>query len=336
MRAWRITGPFSIDALQCEEVAPPPPPGPGEVMIRLGAVSLNYRDLLVIRGHYSKKLPLPLTVCSDCAGTVTEVGEGVWPIRPGDLVCPAFMPAWIDGLVDEKKARSALGAFAQGVLTEQVCFHQNSVVRIGRTKNAEAAASLPCAGVTAWNALVTQGHVSEGDTVLIQGSGGVSVMALGIAVGYGAKVVAISSSESKMARLRELGAAHTINYVETPAWEEAVREWTGGRGVDHVVEVCGAPTFNKSVRAVRMGGRISLIGNRAAGAAEVNLTPVLMKHVCVQGIFVGSVEMFKDMENSSAAPPPPPDRVFPFEEAREAFRYFESAAHVGKVVIQVS
>jgi NADPH:quinone reductase-like Zn-dependent oxidoreductase len=334
MKSWRISDSFSIDALSLDEVAAPTP-GPREAVVRVRAVSLNYRDLLVVKGLYSRKVPLPLTIASDCAGEVESVGTEVRGLRVGDRVCPAFMPAWRDGDVDESKARSALGAFAQGVLAERVCFHEDALVRFPAHMGWEEAATLPCAGVTAWHAL----REGAGHWVLTQGSGGVSVFALQIAKAMGSRVIATSSSEAKMARLAELGADHTINYVAAPDWEEQARKLAGGRGVDHVVEVGGPATFNKSVRAVRMGGRVSLIGNRAAGggANDVNLTSVLMKGVRVQGIFVGSREMFDELCAFAErhALRPVVDRVFDFDSAPEALHYFETGSHFGKVCIRV-
>ncbi len=336
MKSWRIKDSFSIDALGLDDVAGPVC-GDREVVVRVGAVSLNYRDLLVAKGLYSKKLPLPLTICSDCAGVVTATGPGVERFKPGERVCAAFMSAWLDGPVDEAKARSALGAFSQGVLAEQVCFHEDALVSIPAHLTDEEAATLPCAAVTAWNALVASGELRAGDTVLTQGTGGVSIFALQFAKALGAVVIATTSSDAKVERLKLLGADHTINYVSTPDWEEAARRLAGGRGVDHVVEVGGSATFNKSVRAVRMGGRVSLIGNRAAGSAEVNLTSVLMKGVCVQGIFVGSSAMFEGMNAAIAIHRirPVVDRVFAMDQARDALRYFDGGSHFGKVCIRV-
>jgi NADPH:quinone reductase-like Zn-dependent oxidoreductase len=335
MRAWQIAGAFSIDALTDQSLEDPAP-GPGQVAVRVGAVSLNFRDLLVIGGLYSRKVPNPLTVCSDCAGEVSAIGEGVSSVKPGDRVCATFMPAWITGEVDEEKARSARGAFTQGVLATTLVTDAASLVMTPPHLTDIEAATLPCAAVTAWNALVSRGGLRMGDTVLVQGSGGVSIFALQFAKLLGARVIATSSSSSKIARLGEIGADETINYVTTPDWEEAARKLTGGRGVDHVIEIGGAATFNKSVRAVRMGGRISVIGNRAQGTGEApNLTALLMKSVCAQGVFVGSREMFEDMNRTvvSARLQPVVDRVFPFDSAPDAFRYFETGSHFGKVVV---
>ncbi len=336
MRAWQISDSFSIDGLSCNEI-PSQPPRPGEATIRVRAVSLNFRDLLVAKGLYSKKIPLPLTVCSDCAGEVAAVGEGATRFQPGDRVCVSFIPGWIDGEIDEAKARTALGAFAQGVLREELNIAESALVAFPEHLSWEEAATLPCAGVTAWNALVASGGLCANDWVLTQGSGGVSIFALQFAKALGARVIATSSSPAKLARLSELGADETIDYRATPDWEEAARKLTGGRGVDHVIEIGGAATFNKSVRAVRMGGRVSLIGNRAEGTAEPNLTAVLMKNVCVQGIFLGSRAMFESMNASVAASGirPAVDRVFDFADAPAAFRAFETGGHFGKVCIRV-
>ncbi|MFN7918808.1 MAG: NAD(P)-dependent alcohol dehydrogenase [Bryobacteraceae bacterium] len=335
MRAWQITDTFSIDGLKCNEL-PEQSPGAGQVTIRVRGVSLNFRDLLVAKGLYTKKLPLPLTICSDCAGEVIAAGAGATKFKPGDRVAAAFMPAWISGAVNEAVARSAMGAFAQGVLAEQVTLSEDALVRLPAYLTWEEAASLPCAGVTAWNALVVEGQIKQGDTALVQGSGGVSLFALQFARAAGAHVIAITSSDEKAARLRTLGANEVLNYVTAPDWEEAVRKLTGG-GVDHVVEIGGAATIGKSIRATRMGGRIALIGNRAAGQGDVNLTAALMKAIRIQGIFVGSREMFEAMNRSLELNriKPVVDSAFEFERAQDALRHLEAAGHFGKVTVRV-
>jgi NADPH:quinone reductase-like Zn-dependent oxidoreductase len=334
MRAVQIVDQFQIESLRLNDVAEPKA-GPGQAIVGVRAVSLNYRDLLVVKGLYSRKLPLPLTICSDCAGEVVEVGPGVKRVKTGDRVAGLFMPGWIEGPVDEAKARTALGAQEPGVLAEKVAFPEAALVPIPEHLSMEEAATLPCAALTAWHALIEKGQVRSGDTVLVLGSGGVSVFALQFAKMAGARVIATSSSDAKLERLRELGADETINYKTTPDWEEAVRKKTGG-GVDHVIEVGGAGTFNKSLRAVRMGGRVSLIGALAAGS-DVNLTLALMKSVTVQGIFVGSREMFERMNRAISlhAMHPVVDHVFPLEQAAEALRYMESGQHFGKICINM-
>jgi len=334
MRAYEIRDTFGVDALALSE-RPDPKPGPGQVVVKTRAVSLNFRDLLVVKGDYSRKLPLPMTPCSDCAGEVAAVGEGVTRVKVGDRVAGIFMQTWLDGEVNEAKAKSALGAAIGGVLAESVLLHESGLVHIPAHLSFEEAATLPCAAVTAWHALITEGGLKPGDTVLTLGSGGVSLFALQFARLAGARVISTSGSDEKLARLCGLGASHGINYKTTVDWDKRVRELTGA-GVDHVVEVGGASTLPKSLKAVRIGGRISLIGN-VAGGGEVNPVPLLMKNVRLQGIFVGSREMFEAMNRAIAAHSlrPVVDRVFPFAEAREAMHYMESGAHFGKVCIQV-
>lgn len=335
MRAYRIHDFSGADALRCEEL-PNPVPGPGQVLVRVKATSLNYRDLLVAKGLYNPKLPLPMVPLSDAAGEVAEVGPGVARVKPGDRVAGIFMQTWIDGGADETKAKSALGAAIPGVLAEYVVFDQQGLVPIPEHLSYEEAATLPCAAVTAWHALVVSGRVRAGETVLVQGTGGVSLFALQFARLSGARVIATSSRDEKLDRARQLGATDGINYKTTPDWDARVRELTGGVGVDHVIEVGGAGTLPKSLRAVRMGGHIAQIGV-LSGAGEVNPMPILMRNLRVQGIFVGSRAMFEAMNRAIALHQlrPVVDRVFPFDEAAEALRHLERGAHFGKVVIRV-
>jgi NADPH:quinone reductase-like Zn-dependent oxidoreductase len=314
---------------------PDPRPGPGEVLIRVRACSLNYRDLLVIKGLYNKKLPLPMVPLSDGAGEVAGVGDGVTRLKVGDRVAGCFMPAWIDGEVTEAKAKSALGGGGTGMLAEFVVLPSEGVVRYPDHLSAEEAATLPCAAVTAWHALVSEGGLTAGDVVLTQGTGGVSVFAVQFAKILGARAIATSSSDAKLARVLQLGASDGINYKTTPEWGGKARELTGG-GVDHVVEVGGAGTMPESMRATRPGGRISLIGV-LTGAGQFNPTPVLMKNLRVQGIFVGSRAMFEAMNRAVALHKlrPVVDRVFPMAEVRAALHHLESGSHFGKVVIRL-
>ena len=336
MKAYRLPEFGGPDAVTCEEV-PSPIPGPGEVLVRLRAVSLNYRDLLIAKGVYNPRLKLPVIPVCDGAGEVAATGAGVTRLRPGDRVVSCFAPAWLDGPLTEAKARSALGAEANGLLAEEAVLPEQALVPIPAHLSFEEAATLPCAAVTAWNALIESGGVRPGETVLVQGTGGVSLFALQFARLAGARVIATSSSDQKLARVRELGASDGINYQSTPDWDKRVRELTAGQGVDLIVEVGGAGTLPKSVRAARFGGTIALIGV-LSGGGEFNPITILMKQIRLQGIFVGSRRMLESMIRAidSNQLRPVIDRVFPFDQAVEALKYLESGAHFGKVVIRLS
>jgi NADPH:quinone reductase-like Zn-dependent oxidoreductase len=324
---------FGIDKIVFVD-RPEPKPGPNEVLVRIQAASLNYRDLMVARGDYNPRLRMPMVPLSDGAGEVVDTGPGVSRAKQGDRVAGIFMQQWIDGEPDEVKARSALGGAIDGVAAEYVVFHENGVVRIPEHLSYEEAATLPCTGVTAWNAVVTSGHVRPDEWVLALGTGGVSIYAMQFAKLMHACVIVTSSSDAKLSRARELGADETINYRSTPDWDKRVREISGGRGVDNVIEVGGGDTLPKSMKAVRMGGAISLIGV-LSGKGDVNFVPVFMRSIRMQGIFVGSREMFEDMSRAVTAHELKPviDRVFPFSELREAMRYMESGAHFGKICV---
>jgi NADPH:quinone reductase-like Zn-dependent oxidoreductase len=334
MKVFEIKQASGIDALTLTE-RPEPKLGYGQALVKIKAVSLNYRDLLVVKGAYSRNLPLPLVPCSDGAGEVVEVGEGVTRVKRGDRVAGIYMQTWISGELDESKARSALGGAIDGVLAEHVLFHEEGLVHIPEHLSYEEAATLPCAAVTAWHALITEGSLKPGDTVLVLGTGGVSIFALQFSKNAGARVIATSSSDQKLERVKELGASDGINYKSVPDWDKKVWELTNKVGVDHVVEVGGAGTLAKSLRAVRMGGQISLIGV-LSGVGEANPLPAVMKNIRIQGIYVGSREMFEAMNRAISLHQlhPVVDRVFPFEETHEAYRYMESGAHFGKVVIR--
>lgn len=335
MRRYVIDGTFTIEALRQEETDIPRP-GCGQVLVRIRAVSLNYRDLLMVTGNYSRNLMLPLVPLSDGAGEVVEVGEGVTRWKAGDRVIPTFFQDWPAGGLAPEVAALALGGACDGVLREYALFDEQGLVPLPPHLSFEEGATLPCAGVTAWNCLQS-GGLTCGDTVLVLGSGGVSTFALRFARAAGARVIATSGSDAKAMRLRELGASDVINYRLEPAWERRVLELTGGRGVDIVVEVGGAGTLAQSIKSVRMGGHISLIGVLAGQRGEVNPLPAVMKGVRIQGIYVGSREMFAAMNRAIVLHGIRPviDRVFPFAEAHQAFRHLESGAHIGKVVITI-
>jgi NADPH:quinone reductase-like Zn-dependent oxidoreductase len=336
MKAWELQGGFGIESLALAE-RPLPALVDGTVKIKLKAWSLNYRDLMIVRGTYNPKLRMPMTPLSDGAGEVVEIGAGVTRVRVGQRVAAIFMQEWLDGELTEAKSRSALGGGRQGMLSEYVVLSQDGVVPVPEHLSFEEAATLPCAAVTAWHAVATAGNVPRDSTVLIQGPGGVSLFAMQFALLRGARVIATSSSDAKLTRLSSLGVSDGINYVTTPQWPDRVRELTGGTGADHIVEVGGAGTLGLSLQAVRMGGRISLIGV-LAGAGQINPLPILMKGVCVQGIYVGSRAMFLTMNEAITRHRLHPivDRVFPMAEFPNALRYLESGAHFGKVVVKAA
>ena len=337
MKAYEIRE-FGIDKLTLVEREVPVAAAGGEVLVRLHAAALNYRDFMVVSGSYNPRMKLPATPLSDAAGEVVGVGETVTKWKVGDRVSPLFTQRWFEGESSPLKSRTALGAGAQwdGVLREFAAFHEDSVVRIPEHLSYQEAATLPCAAVTAWNALVVSGKIKAGDTVLTLGTGGVSIFALQIAKLFGAKVISTSSSDEKIEKLKALGADETINYKTREDWDAAVSELTGKAGVDHVVEVGGAGTLAKSVNSVRIAGHVALIG-ALSGAGDFNPISVFMKAVRMQGIFVGSKQMFEDLNRAIevARLKPVIDRVFSFNEVKEAFRYMESGSHFGKIVIKI-
>ncbi|WP_437719726.1 zinc-dependent alcohol dehydrogenase family protein [Sorangium sp. So ce861] len=335
MKAFAIQGSFGLDALRPMDV-PDPKPGPGQIVLRMKAASLNYRDLLVTKGLYNPKFSLPLVPLSDGVGEVIGAGEGVTRVKVGDRVSPIFHQRWIDGEISWAKIKGALGGELPGVLAEQVLVDQQGVVAVPPHLTDEEAATLPCAAVTAWNALFASSHLKAGDTVLVQGTGGVSILALQLARAAGARVIVTSSSDEKLERARSLGASETINYRSTPDWDTQALALTGGAGVDHVIEVGGEGTIARSLRAVRVGGRVSLIGVLSGGAPALNLFPFLMKQIAAQGIYVGSRAMFEDMNRAIAASGlrPVVDRVFPFTEIRQALDHMASGGHFGKIALR--
>ncbi|MHA3772393.1 zinc-dependent alcohol dehydrogenase family protein [Verrucomicrobiota bacterium sgz303538] len=313
-----------------------PRPGPHEVVVKFHAASLNYRDLLFAQGVYNPHPHFPAIPLSDGAGVISAVGEGVTRWKTGDRVCPIFMQGWLEGECNPEKAGTSLGGGGlDGVLQEYGTFHENGLVRIPEHLSFEEASTLPCAAVTAWHALVNVRRIKAGDTVLTLGTGGVSIFALQFAKLHGARVIATSSSDEKLARARELGADETINYKTTPDWDKEVLRLTDKAGVDNVVEVGGAGTLPRSINAVRMGGVVAVIGVLAQGGG-LDPIQVLMKSIHLQGIFVGSREMFEDMNRAIAVNNLKPviDKTFTFDQAREALKYMESGSHFGKIVIK--
>jgi NADPH:quinone reductase-like Zn-dependent oxidoreductase len=342
MKAYPITR-FGVDHLESVEL-PMLQIAPGMVLLKVHAVSLNYRDLMMVDGRYNPKMALPRIPCSDGAGEVVAIGSGVDRVQIGDRVCGIFMQRWIDGPLTAEKSKSALGGDADGMLAEYALLSQDGVVRFPEHLTYEEASTLPCAGVTAWNALQHAGEttnpINTGDTVVIQGTGGVSIFVLQLATQLGARVIGTSSSDEKLARARDLGLDAGCNYKERTEWWRWVLEVTGGKGADRVIEVGGAGTFGQSLRALRVGGTVAQIGvlSGAAVSEPLALTPILHKQLRVQGIYVGSRSMFEEMIAvvTKAKLRPVIDRVFAYDHVREAFQHMQSASHFGKIVIRVA
>ena len=335
MKAWRFLDGFGFENLRLTDL-PEPVPGHGEAVVRVRACSLNFRDLVTAKGGYGRAVKTPLTPLSDGAGEVIAVGPGVTRVKVGDRVCGIFMQKWVSGGPDDEKAASAMGGAVNGMLAEQVCLNAEGLVTVPAHLSWEEAATLPCAAVTAWNALFRSGGLKPGETVVLQGTGGVSIFALQFATMAGARVIGTSSSDAKLERIRAMGVHESINYTTVPEWDKAVREFTGGVGADHIVEVGGAGTLPLSIKAVRRGGHVALIGV-LSGAGEFDPRPILLKSIRLQGVYVGSREMFEEMNRaiSLAGVRPVVDRVFGFDEPVAAMKYMESGAHFGKVCISL-
>jgi len=337
MKALVIDGGFGLENLQYTD-RPDPVPGPGQVLLRMKAASLNFRDLLTVRGLYDPRQPLPLVPCSDGVGEVIGLGDGVTRLAEGDRVCPIFAQGWLAGPPRRRRIRSTLGGPLDGTLCELMVVSAESVVQVPGYLSDEEAAALPCAAVTAWTALVTEGNTKAGDTVLVLGTGGVALFALQIARLHGARVVITSSSDDKLARAKELGASDGINYLSVPEWGKAARGVTDRVGVDHVVELGGAATLDQSLRAVRVGGRISIIGVLSGVQTSIPLTAVLMGAVRLQGIMVGHRESFEALCSAftQAEVHPVIDSTYPLADVRAAFDHMAAGAHFGKICIRIA
>lgn len=336
MKLWHVTAATGAEGLKQNEMTEPKP-GPNQVVVRVWATSLNYRDLMVSTGRYGSGLPLPLVPLSDGAGEIAAVGEGVTRWKIGDRVAGTFFQTWQRGPVQREDFDATLGGTVDGMLAEQVALSAEGVVAIPPHLSYAEAATLPCAALTAWHALASDGHVSAGQTVLLLGTGGVSMFALQFAKMHGARVIITSSSDEKLERAKALGADETINYRDTPEWEKEVFRLTDKAGADHVVEVGGKDTFPRSLRALAMGGTISVIGGVSGFSSEVALRDILGRAAVIRGIFVGNRAMFEAMNRAIALHRLQPviDRAFPFAEAPAAYRHQESGAHFGKIVITV-
>jgi NADPH:quinone reductase-like Zn-dependent oxidoreductase len=333
MRVWQIPS-FGIDSLELAE-RPTPTPGVGEVLVKIHAVSLNYRDLMMVKGAYNPKLRLPRIPCSDGAGQVAAIGEGFTAFKTGDRVCAIFMQNWLSGPPTPANIKGALGGDIDGTLAEYILLKESGLVRIPDYLSFEEAATLPCTGVTAWNALA-RANLKPNSTILIQGTGGVSIFALQFAKLQGHRVLGISSSDAKLQRACSLGLDKGLDYGEISEWDRWVLEQTDGQGVDLVVEVGGVGTLPRSLRAVKMGGVIAQIGVLSGPADPIPVPLILHKQVRIEGIYVGSRHDFEEMNKAIASAQLHP--VFtarPWTEARKAFKEMESATHFGKLVLKM-
>jgi NADPH:quinone reductase-like Zn-dependent oxidoreductase len=333
MRAWQIAS-FGIDSLELAERSERNP-GPGEVSVRVRAVSFNYRDLMMVRGLYNPRLKLPRIPCSDGAGEVTAVGQGVTAWKAGDRVAGIFMQNWIDGPPTPAKTKGALGGDIDGMLAESVVLPASGLVAIPDHLSFEEAASLPCAAVTAWNALVAA-QLSAGSTVLIQGTGGVSIFALQFARLMGLRVLGISSSKEKLERAQSLGLHAGLNYRDNPEWDQWALDQTDGEGVDLVVEVGGVGTLPRSVRAVRMGGMVAQIGVLSGPSEPLPIPLILHKQVHIRGIYVGSRRDFEAMNAGiTVAGLHPVVESCSWMQTRDAMHRMEGGSHFGKLVVTI-
>lgn len=333
MRAWEVQGEWGIDHLQMVE-RPAPTAAAGQVVVRLRAASINYRDLLTVQGMGGTRR-LPLVPFSDGAGEVVAVGDGVSRVKVGDRVCPMFFQSWKDGRPDAAKRARPLGGPLPGVLQDEMALDAEYVSPAPRGWSFEEAATLPCAGLTAWRALMVEGELKAGETVLVQGTGGVSIFALQFAKMAGARVIVTSSSDDKLARARTLGADETINYNANPEWAKAALELTGGAGVDHVVEVGGAGTLNQSLEAAKVGGRIEVIGVLSGFSQQIAMPTLFGKNLRMIGLSVGSREMFESMVAAIDARGMKPviDKTFAFDQVPDALRHMKGASHFGKICV---
>ncbi|WP_370155993.1 NAD(P)-dependent alcohol dehydrogenase [Ferrovibrio sp.] len=334
----RQFSPGSTDGLaMAERPQPPAQPGPGEVLVRVKACSLNFRDWLMLQGLYNPKQKLPLIPVSDGAGEVVAVGDGVAAFRPGDRVLGHFFPAWLAGEPSVETFAVSMGGPFDGWLCEARSFPAAALAKIPDHLSYEEAAALPCAALTAWSAIVSLGNVRPGDRVLVQGTGGVALFALQFAKLCGAEVTVTSSSDEKLARAAKLGADHGINYRTDPDWGRTARAMTGGAGLDHIVELGGAETLNQSIRAIRPGGMISMIGVLSGPKNALHIPLVVMQHIRLQGVTVGPKAALDAMLRAMAQAQMHPviDSRFGFTEAgvRDAFAHMGRGAAFGKIVV---
>jgi NADPH:quinone reductase-like Zn-dependent oxidoreductase len=335
MIAYEVQPREGFDSLTRVERAPAAL-NPLDVRVRVHAVSLNYRDLGMVRTAHRRSTSC--IAASDGAGEVIEVGSAVTRFRGGERVAAIFFPSWLDGEFQGAYHARALGGSADGMLAQEVVLEEAAWVTLPEHLSFEEGATLPCAGVTAYNALFESAHIGPGCDVLVQGTGGVSIFGLQLAKAAGARVVVTSRSEAKRERARSLGADHTIDYEANREWGAAAMAWTGARGVDVVIEVGGPGTFDQSVAALRFSGTMSLIGVLTGVRGEVNTAAAFAKALHIRGIYVGSRRMFEALNRAMAVTGIRPviDRVFDFNDARAAYEHLASGSHFGKVVIRVN
>jgi NADPH:quinone reductase-like Zn-dependent oxidoreductase len=335
MKAYQIHTYGGPDGLRLTEV-PDIVPGDRDVVVRVKAASLNYRDLVVLSGQYDRAPQTGRVPLSDGAGEVLAAGSAVKRFKVGDRVAGCFFQGWSSGRFEPEMHRTALVGAIDGVLAEQVRFREEGLVHLPRNYSFEEGATLPCAALTAWQALIARGRLAPGETVLLLGTGGVSIFALKLAKAAGAKVIITSSSDEKLERARKLGADEVINYTTDPDWGKTAARLSANDGVDHVVEVGGAGTLAQSIRACRFGGKIELIGILAGREAATEVFPIVTKGAAILGIYVGSREMFENLNRAleQTGIRPVIDKIFPFEAAPEALKYMASGSHFGKIVIK--
>jgi NADPH:quinone reductase-like Zn-dependent oxidoreductase len=337
MKAMQITGDWGTEYIQ-PVTRPEPKAGPGEVVIEMQAISINPRDRIVAIGGYGRHANLPLVPLCDGAGTIVDIGPGVMDFTGGELVCPSYSRTWLHGTISRDSYRGAHGAALDGTAQELFAIPADAVVRAPKHLVARQAATLPCAAVTAWNAIVEQGQVRADDCILIQGTGGVALAALQFAKMHGAQAIVISSSDKKLERVRDLGADHTVNYRSTPDWQETVRDITNGEGVDNIIEVGGAGTLAKSLSCVAASGTISVIGILGGISGDINLGPIVTRNIRLQGITVGSRDMFRSMVQAMELHETRPvihDTGFAFDEIGAALAALPEGRHFGKMVCEL-
>ncbi len=334
MYAYEIVSDKGVDALALNK-RQSPEPGKGEILVGVRASSINYRDLSIIEDPTPRGITFPRIPNSDGAGEVICVGVGVTKFKAGDRVAGCFFQNWSDGQISAATMASAMGGAIDGILAEKAVLNEAGAVHIPVHMSFEEAATLPCAGLTAWNCLIEQGGLTAGNTALFLGTGGVSITGLQIAKMMGARTIITSSSDKKLERAKDLGADELINYHQTPDWEAQVLEITDGVGVDVTIETGGGGTLGKTIKATRVGGTISLIGVLTGGT--INPTTVMQRSIRLQGVYVGSRNMFEKMNAAFTINQihPVVDQVFDFEDARSAYHAMRAAGHFGKLVVKV-